>query len=120
MSNAPWGYHLILDCGKCDMNAITNRDVIADFTKTLVNQIGMKAFGEPQIVRFGEEEHLKGYTLVQLIHTSCVTAHFCDASGDAYLDIFSCKEFDVEIAKNVVKAFFKPDTMTELYLTRQA
>lgn len=115
-----WGYHLILDCARGDINNITNKTVIADFTKTLVEQIGMKAFGEPQIVSFGEEEHLKGYTLVQMIHTSCVTAHFCDASGDFYLDIFSCKPFDIEVAKNVVQAFFKPDTMKDMYLTRQA
>ena len=35
-----------------------------------------------------------GYSLVQLIETSAITGHFCDASGDAYLDIFSCKDFD--------------------------
>jgi hypothetical protein len=53
-----------------------------------VKEIDMVAFGAPRIVRFGSD-HCKGYTLVQLIQTSNITAHFAEDTNDVYLDVFS-------------------------------
>ena len=61
-----------------------------------------------------------GYSLVQLIETSAITGHFCDLSGDAYIDIFSCKDFDVELAVEVVRAAFRPQHINFITLVRQA
>ena len=68
-------------------------------------------------------EHLPeaaGYSLVQLIETSAVTGHFCDSSGDAYIDIFSCKDFHAELAIRVVRAAFRPKHINFITLERQA
>ena len=81
-----WGYHLILDCYDADRKAISDGQLITRFAKTLVEQIDMKAYGEPQVIHFGEDDKL-GYTLVQLIETSNICAHFCDDSGNFYLDV---------------------------------
>ena len=35
-------------------------------------------------------------------------------------DIFSCKAFDIEIAKSVVNKYFSPKKIKVIYLTRQA
>ena len=72
---AYWGYHLVLDCAELDNAAITSHDNIYNFTKQLVNDIDMVAYGEPQIVNFGSGNKA-GYTLVQLIETSNICAHF--------------------------------------------
>ena len=61
-----WGYHLILDCYEADKTKITDAQNIAAFAKTLVKRIQMKAYGEPQVTHFGEDDKL-GYTLVQQI-----------------------------------------------------
>ena len=37
-----------------------------------------------------------------------ITGRFCDASGDAYLDVFSCKDFDPEVAVRVVRRYSRP------------
>ena len=69
----------------------------------------MKAYGEPIIEHFAtHEEKASGFSLVQLIETSAITGHFCDINGDFYLDIFSCKSFSVDIAKEIVYSYFKP------------
>ena len=61
--------------------AVTSRDRIAAFIEELVPAIGMKAYGEPQIVHFAEHNpEAAGYTLIQLIETSSITAHFVDRS----------------------------------------
>lgn len=116
-----WGYHLILDCKGCDSDTIKDADVIRKFVKVLVDEIDMKAFGEPIIEHFGSHNPIvAGYSLMQLIETSSITGHFAEGSGDAYLDIFSCKPYDIEIAKAVVKRFFRPQKVKTTYLTRQA
>ena len=74
---AYWGYHLMLDCAGADHARITSGENIAAFAKTLVERIDMVAYGEPQVVRFGSDDKA-GYTLVQLIETSNICAHFCN------------------------------------------
>ena len=60
------------------------------------------------------------HSLVQLIETSAITGHFCDRSGDAYMDIFSCKDFSAELAVEVVRAAFRPQHINFMTLVRQA
>ena len=57
---------------------------------------------------------------MQLIETSAVTGHFCDLSGDIYLDVFSCKDFDPEVAIEVVRQYFRPESVHRTDLFRNA
>lgn len=114
-----WGYHLALDIARCKPQTIRCASHIASFTGELVRRIDMKAYGEPQIVMFGEGNK-KGYTLVQLIETSNITAHFCEEDNSAYLDIFSCKPYDINEAIRIVDLFFKPQRIKKTYFERQA
>lgn len=116
-----WGYHLILDCKSCDIKQITSRKNVLEFVKTLVDAIDMKAYGEPILEHFAMHDPEKGgFSLVQLIETSSITGHFVDKNGDVYLDIFSCKDFSIEISKEVVERYFSPKKIKVTYLTRQA
>jgi S-adenosylmethionine/arginine decarboxylase-like enzyme len=119
MSEA-FGQHLVVDAAGCN-DRISNRDAIAAFAEELVKAIDMKAYGAPWIEHFGHDlPKASGFTLVQLIETSNVTAHFCDHSGEAYFDIFSCKNFDQEIALEVIARHFEPSVCKTQSLTRQA
>ena len=92
---------------------------ISRFVETLVETICMKAYG-PLLEHFAEHlPEAAGYSLVQLIETSAMTGHFCDLSGDA-IDIFSCKDFDAELAVEVVRAAFRPQHINFITLVRQA
>jgi len=116
-----WGYHLILDCKSCDKEKIKDPEHIKTFIKTLVERIDMKAYGEPILEHFATHNPLAGgYSLVQLIETSDITAHFVDLNGDAYFDIFSCKPFDIPVAETVIQEFFNPHSIKKIYLERQA
>jgi len=103
-----WGLHCLMNARRCNSLAIACPRTIELFTADLVKQIDMKAYGKPQIQLFGTGNKA-GYTLVQLIETSNITGHFCDESGDAYLDVFSCKHFDEHVARAVVEKWFKPE-----------
>ncbi len=113
-----WGYHLVLDCYNADKELITSKNNIEAFAKALVKKINMKAYGEPQVIHFGEGDK-QGYTLVQLIETSNIVAHFCDDSGNFYLDVFSCKPYENALVVKTVKQFFAPERMVERYLERE-
>ena len=116
-----WGYHLVLDCSGCDTKKVTSRDNIYDFIKTLVKEIDMKAYKEPMIEHFATHNiDAAGFSFVQLIETSSITGHLVDKNGDAYIDIFSCKEFEIEIVKKVIDKFFAPKKIKVTFLTRQA
>jgi S-adenosylmethionine/arginine decarboxylase-like enzyme len=116
-----WGQHLIIDLAGGKLEAIQSADVIAKFSRDLVQAIDMKAYGEPLLAHFAD--HLPkavGWTLVQLIETSSITGHFCDITGDAYLDVFSCKEFDVQTVIDLVEEVFEPENLHTTLLMRQA
>ena len=116
-----WGYHLILDCKNGDLEKVRDGDNITAFVKALVNTIDMVSYGDPVVEHFATHiPDAAGYSLVQLIETSSITGHFVDIDGDCYIDIFSCKPFDIDMAKSVVQKFFEPDQMRVTYLTRQA
>lgn len=120
-ANDYWGHHLILDCKSCEIASITSRETLTEFVKTLVDEIDMKAYGEPLLEHFATHEpEAAGYTLVQLIETSAITGHFVDKNGDAYIDIFSCKEFDPNLAMKIVERFLNPEKITPRFFKRQA
>ena len=104
---APWGYHLIVDARDCDPESIRNPDTIDSFARTLVQAIDMVPYGDPQIIHFGSGDKA-GFTLVQLIETSNICAHFVEETNDLYLDVFSCKTYDEDIVLKLVHEFFKP------------
>lgn len=116
-----WGFQTLIDCGGCDIASITNPEKLELWVKELVKRIDMVPYGEPQILHFGHNEvHLEGWTVIQLIETSNIIAHFNDHTGEGYIDIFSCREYNIDDAIDVVKEYFSPVTIRKTFITRQA
>ena len=99
-----WGkHHHRHDIGRNRARASARTFRLSDSRRDTMN-----AYGAPLLEHFAEHlPEAAGYSLVQLIETSAITGHFCDRSGDAYVDIFSCK-FAAELAVEVVRAAFRP------------
>ena len=116
-----WGYHLMLDCSGCDHDRITSRETIYNFTKELIKRIDMVAFGEPVIEHFATHDPNKaGFSMVQLIETSNIAAHFVDKDNTMYLDVFSCKPFSNDTVIATVKEYFGSKDERINYVTRHA
>ena len=92
-ARAAWGLATAIDLGNCDPLAIRDPEQIARFVVALCDEIEMRRFGVPTIVRFGEDPRVRGHSLVQLIETSLISGHFAEDSNDAFLDVFSCKAY---------------------------
>lgn len=94
-----WGISSSIDIYGCEPSLIRDADHIRKFVVDLCELIGMKRFGDTLIVHFGEDERVAGYSMVQLIETSLISAHFANESNTTYLDVFSCKPYDAEIVR---------------------
>ena len=108
-TRAPWGQHLVLDFNGCPKELLADKENILNWSEELVKAIDMVAYGEPIIEHFATHSHeAAGYTLLQMIETSNIAAHFAENIGQVYIDVFSCKAFDAELALGVCKKYFNP------------
>ena len=114
-----WGFHAILNIFRAKPQTIRCAKNIEAFSDTLVKRIDMIPYGRPQIVHFGSGNKA-GFTLVQLIETSNITAHFTEEDNCIYADVFSCKDFDPKVVEKTVQDFFDPVAIQTQFLTRQA
>ena len=101
-----WGIASSIDIYDCDPERIRSAPFIAQFVIDLCDLIGMRRFGETQIVHFGEDEKVAGYSMVQLIETSLISAHFANLTNATYLDVFSCKPYDPEVVRQFAQERF--------------
>ena len=108
-----YGKELILDLHNCDASTF-NRKSIRNFFKELCILIDMErcklcwwddygALPEEQEA----EPHMKGTSAIQFIRTSNITIHTLDLMKNVYLNIFSCKDFDTNVAKEFSQEWFK-------------
>jgi S-adenosylmethionine/arginine decarboxylase-like enzyme len=109
----------MLNARACLGSTIRSKQQIHDFTTTLVKKIDMVPYGPPQIVMFGTGNK-QGYTLVQLIETSNICAHFVEETDDMYLDVFSCKNFNPEVVRKIVADSFQPTSIDTKMVLRDA
>ena len=104
---AYWGLSSSIDLYGCDLALMQNADAIRDFVGQLCERIKMRRYGETQVVYFGDDPRVTGFSMTQLIETSLISAHFADASCAIYLDVFSCAPYDPEEVVRFASDFFK-------------
>jgi len=102
-----WGVSSCIDLYECDLALMQNADAIREFVLLLCDRIQMRRYGETQVVFFGDEPRVQGFSMTQLIETSLISAHFANASRAIYLDVFSCAPYDSEETAKFAAAYFK-------------
>jgi S-adenosylmethionine/arginine decarboxylase-like enzyme len=103
----PWGLLTSLDLYDCHPDTIRDADKIKQYVVELCTLIDMKRFGDCQVVHFGEEERVAGFSMIQLIETSLISGHFANLTNSAYIDVFSCKAYDPDRVAEFTREFFK-------------
>jgi S-adenosylmethionine/arginine decarboxylase-like enzyme len=101
-----WGLLVSLDLFGCN-DKIKDGKALNDYVVELCNRINMKRYGPCHIELFGEAgTPLAGYSLFQFIETSCISGHFSESDNSAYIDVFSCSDFEPETVKQYTTEFF--------------
>jgi S-adenosylmethionine/arginine decarboxylase-like enzyme len=124
MHPAPYGFECVLDLHSCDVSRF-NRPSIDQFFTELCDLIEMEKcevhFWDDIGVLPEEQQtlpHTKGTSAVCFILTSSIVIHTLDLMGTAYVNIFSCKSFDPEAARQFTQDWFGAKSCRETFLTR--
>jgi S-adenosylmethionine/arginine decarboxylase-like enzyme len=102
---APWGMLAAIDLHGCQRRRLEDPKSIRAFVTDVIEAIGMRAHGPLRLERFGDGE-LEGWSAMQFIETSSITIHADEFSGRCFIDVFSCLQFDPEIAGTIAVAHF--------------
>jgi S-adenosylmethionine decarboxylase len=101
-----YGMELVMDIDGCSLAVIKSEIMLRKFAAGMVEAIDMKAYGDPILAHFGHADPVtSGWTLVQLIETSSITAHFSEHLRRAHVNVFSCRTFDVDLAVKYAAGF---------------
>jgi S-adenosylmethionine/arginine decarboxylase-like enzyme len=120
----PYGNELLLDLHGCDVSTF-NRESITSFFSQLCEKIEMTAcelhFWDDMGLPPEQQQtapHAKGTSAVQFILTSSMVIHTLDLLSAVYLNIFSCKEFDPDVATRFAIEWFVATDHKSHYVER--
>lgn len=108
-----YGTELILDLHECDPNTFNRKDIkkyFVELCKLIDMERAKLSWWDDHGVHPDEQQtepHLKGTTAVQFIMTSNIVIHTLDLLGAVYVNVFSCKDFDPEVASDFTAKWFK-------------
>lgn len=103
-----YGIETIITIKGCNKEKITKKRNIQEYIDGICDEIDMVKFKKAHINRFhGGEQWGMGYSFMQFITTSSIVGHFINKGGIGFINIFSCKEYDVKKAVDFTKQFFE-------------
>jgi spermidine synthase len=105
-----YGPHLIVDAYGCSRDALSDLGVIYSFLGGLAEVLRMQPITKPHVFRhLAEPDPDWGVTGGLFIATSHITIHTYPERGAAFMDAFSCMEFDEEKAAMFFSNVFRPE-----------
>jgi len=118
--NTAFGFQLLLDLYDCRAGACDDLTLCYQFLDEIVDYLGMEKQAPPNIfrtpdLRFPDKAGLSGWA--PLVESSIVI-HTLSVTNFISVDIYCCREFDVDKAKDFVNRFFSPKRMDGQYLLR--
>ena len=120
-----YGKELILDLHNCNPEKFT-REHIEKYFIDLCNLIDMQRadlhWWDDLDLPESEKEtepHLRGTSAIQFITTSNITIHTLEILKNVYLNIFSCKDFDPDVAKSFSEKWFEGEAVTNQVIIRK-
>lgn len=115
--SASWGKSTAINLYGCNKKTLADPEAIKNFIATVIKKINMVAHGPTYIERFGAGD-LEGYSAMQFIETSSITIHCDEVGGRAFIDIFSCKDFNPTNAKIFSESFFESTNSNTITIDR--
>ena len=111
--------HLVLRAEVSDCPAEDSLHEILDWMKVLIKKIDMKLMQGPAI-SYVDQPGNRGTTCMALIETSHIVIHIWDEPnpGLIQLDIYSCKEFNLDTVMKHIKDYSNVLNMQYKFLDR--
>jgi S-adenosylmethionine decarboxylase len=107
-----FGPHLTIDLKGCPKEVLADYNLHFDYLKKLPELIHMTPITQPYVFPYsGLIPSDRGITGIVIIAESHLSVHSFEEKGYSFIDIFSCKDFDVDEAIRITKEIFKPQDM---------
>jgi len=104
-----FGPHLMLDLSDCDPVRLNDLDLCVDLLNRIPDEIGMTKITQPHVFRYkGMVPDDEGITGMVIIAESHISLHTFPLKRYCFVDIFSCKPFDVERGQALFIEAFRP------------
>ncbi|MBU1894508.1 MAG: adenosylmethionine decarboxylase [Candidatus Omnitrophota bacterium] len=102
-----FGPHLMLDLNECNGDKLRDYSLIFSILHDLPEKIGMTRITQPYVFPYsGLVPEDKGITGAVIIAESHISIHTFQEKDYCFVDVFSCKDFDVEFAAEyLIEAF---------------
>lgn len=101
----------------CAHERLVDPELLKQFVTDVIPLIDMEAHGACYVDRFGEGD-IEGLSAMQFIKTSSISVHLDEVGNRAFIDIFSCKDFDAASAEKFSKEFFRAKEVKSTVLER--
>ena len=122
--NKHYGPELILDLYECDVSTF-NRKSLQQFAKGMCEEIEMTPHKYSSWDDDGippeecqTKSETKGYSAVQFLMESSIVIHTLELRCEAFVNVFSCKDFDRTKAKRFAKIWFGAKRITSKLIVR--
>lgn len=120
MANQVFGYQLLLDLYGCKEGTCDDLSLCYQFLDEIVEKLGMEKQSPPSIfrsdaTRFPDKAGLSGWA--PLIESSIVI-HTLSPKNYISVDVYCCKAFDPEVARDMCRKFFDPMKIDDQYIER--
>lgn len=110
-SGRNYGPHLTVDAYGCPRAALASLDNVATFLDRMPEVIGMEKITKPYAFRhLAPPDPEWGITGFVVIATSHISIHTYPERGVAFMDVFSCRQFETTKAMEFFNEMFKSAT----------
>ena len=116
------GTHLILDCIGCNIDSLSDRELLHGFIENTIKLLEMKKLIDPVLVQCDGTINAwdkGGYSAFAMIAESHISLHTFPQAGLLSADIYSCKPFNIDKAIDSFQSNFKPLKIKKKLLNRE-
>ncbi len=114
-----FGPHLMIDGSRCDTRKLADRNIVEQVLNDYPTAIGMTKIGGPYMFEYqAPDPAYSGVSGLVVIAESHIAIHTFPELDYFTLDIFSCKNFDHELAIAYIRDAFSVGEMDRILLQR--
>jgi len=105
--NDEFGQHLTIDASECNVRKLGSISLVYDILRELPKMIGMTIMTLPYVGKWkdvwAESEGISGFVMIAESH---ISIHTFPEQKYVFIDVFSCKKFNTEKAKEYLIEMF--------------
>jgi len=114
-----FGQHLTIDASFCNRKKLTDQSLVYDILNNLPKKLGMIKMTLPHVVKWMDPgATINGVSGFVMIAESHISIHTFPEKDYVFIDVFSCKGFDVDSAVKLLVNVFGAKKHTEKVINR--